>query len=168
MRLARDLLKQAHLLAGLDNNRPKQANLRRAVSSTYYALFHLLIADAVHVLSPDKQALALMDRMSRAFQHGEMKQVCRQFQQQPLPDALQGLLPNASVSTKLKAVTQAFLYLQEERHTADYDVSARFVREEVFAIVVMAERAFESWARVSATERSVFLAALAFGARWSK
>jgi hypothetical protein len=41
-----DLLEQAVRLAMLDVRRPKQANLRRAVSSAYYAVFHLLVDEA--------------------------------------------------------------------------------------------------------------------------
>jgi len=40
MSLHADLLDQAEQLAQLDPRRPKQANLRRSVSSAYYALFH--------------------------------------------------------------------------------------------------------------------------------
>jgi uncharacterized protein (UPF0332 family) len=35
-----DLLAQAEHLARVDKKKPKQANLRRAVSAAYYALFH--------------------------------------------------------------------------------------------------------------------------------
>ncbi|GAB4215496.1 MAG: hypothetical protein OHK0013_41130 [Sandaracinaceae bacterium] len=46
MALHDDLLAQAARLARTDKNRPKQANLRRAASAAYYALFHLLITRA--------------------------------------------------------------------------------------------------------------------------
>jgi hypothetical protein len=46
MSLHMDLLQQARRLARLDPNRPRQANLRRAVSAAYYALFHYLIDQA--------------------------------------------------------------------------------------------------------------------------
>ena len=45
----RDLLEQAARLARLDTQKPKQANLRRAISSAYYALFHLLVDEACRV-----------------------------------------------------------------------------------------------------------------------
>ena len=41
-----DLLEQARILAKLDVKKPKQANLRRAVSSAYYAVFHFLVHEA--------------------------------------------------------------------------------------------------------------------------
>ena len=37
-----DLLEQARHLANREPKRPKQASLRRAVSTAYYAIFHLL------------------------------------------------------------------------------------------------------------------------------
>jgi uncharacterized protein (UPF0332 family) len=38
-----DLLEQALHLAKREKKKPRQASLRRAVSTAYYALFHLLI-----------------------------------------------------------------------------------------------------------------------------
>jgi len=46
MGLAQDLLRQANHLATYEGANPSQASLRRAVSTAYYALFHLLIEDA--------------------------------------------------------------------------------------------------------------------------
>jgi hypothetical protein len=42
MSFPNDLLEQARHLANREPKRPKQASLRRAVSTAYYALFHLL------------------------------------------------------------------------------------------------------------------------------
>jgi len=44
MALADDLLEQAHHLAKREPKRPRQASLRRAVSTAYYSLVHLLIS----------------------------------------------------------------------------------------------------------------------------
>jgi hypothetical protein len=38
-----DLFAQAEMLAKVDATKPKQVNLRRAVSSAYYAVFHYLV-----------------------------------------------------------------------------------------------------------------------------
>jgi hypothetical protein len=47
MGFADDLLEQAYHLLNKDGDDPKEASLRRAVSTAYYALFHLLIDEAV-------------------------------------------------------------------------------------------------------------------------
>ncbi|MBS1874595.1 MAG: hypothetical protein JSU00_15375 [Acidobacteria bacterium] len=47
MGLPEDLLEQADHLARWDWKHPKQASLRRAVSTAYYAVFHMLVSEAV-------------------------------------------------------------------------------------------------------------------------
>ena len=81
MSLPRDLLAQARLLATKESSRPKQARLRRAVSAAYYALFHLLVSDAVRRLLAGSDREALRNCLSRAFDHAVMKRVARQFAQ---------------------------------------------------------------------------------------
>jgi len=43
MSLAADLLEQAAHLASRERGRPRQVSLRRAISTAYYSLFHLVI-----------------------------------------------------------------------------------------------------------------------------
>ena len=45
------LLEQARTLLACDTKRPRQANLRRAVSASYYALCQLLIQGATNCLT---------------------------------------------------------------------------------------------------------------------
>ena len=68
MALASDLLEQAYHLARREPKRPRQASLRRAVSTSYYALFHLLISEATLNWRQSSQRAAL----GRYFQHGSM------------------------------------------------------------------------------------------------
>lgn len=68
MPLANDLLEQAYHLAKREPKRPRQASLRRAVSSGYYALFHLLVSEATRNWKQSYQRPAL----SRHFEHGKM------------------------------------------------------------------------------------------------
>src|SRR5260370_10190 len=46
MAFADDLLEQARHLANRERKKPRLASLRRAVSTAYYALFHLRISEA--------------------------------------------------------------------------------------------------------------------------
>lgn len=67
-----DLLQYAKQMAEAYPNEAHQPSLRRALSSAYYALFHLLIADAVAHCSDPRFRSAL----GRLFDHGPMKHVC--------------------------------------------------------------------------------------------
>jgi hypothetical protein len=71
MSFADDLLEQAYHLANRERKNPKQASLRRAVSTAYYALFHLLIEEAVSNWSIARQRSIL----ARIFDHGKMRSV---------------------------------------------------------------------------------------------
>jgi len=167
MALADDLLAQAQTLATLDEGIPSQANLRRAISSGYYALFHLLIAEAVKRFLPADPP-GLRERASRAFSHGEMKQTCYRFLTKRIVEDLAPLL-RTSISAKMLFTAEIFVNLQEQRHLADYDVGFSLSRTETLFWVNEVRRAFADWKLIRETdEATVFLAALAFGKRWDR
>jgi hypothetical protein len=126
MSLPTDLLAQAAHLARLDPRRPRQASLRRAVSTAYYALFHLLIQEATSILIA---APAARDRFSRAFEHGAMKSASKAFAS-PRPNQLSDLTGGAPVPADLQAIAETFVALQEARHEADYNLRRTFTRLE--------------------------------------
>jgi hypothetical protein len=63
------LLEQARHLARREKTRPRQASLRRAVSTAYYALFHMLIGEA----TLNWKRVDQRDLLARFFEHGKMK-----------------------------------------------------------------------------------------------
>ena len=79
MSLHADLLRQARQLALEEPGRPSQASLRRAISASYYALFHLLIDEATRRMSSGRDRTALRGCLGRAFVHADMKRVAQQF-----------------------------------------------------------------------------------------
>jgi uncharacterized protein (UPF0332 family) len=167
MGLAEDLLSQAHHLVALDPKRPKQASLRRAISTSYYAVFHLLTANAALRFIP-KRPVGLVARVARALSHQEMRKACQAFKSTPLAEPLLTLVGQLP-SEQLRNIASDFIELQEQRHKADYDTGTNFSRKEAKALLATAESIFVTWRRIENTdEATVFLAALAFGARWSK
>ena len=77
MGLATDLLEQAEHLSKREPRRPRQASLRRAISSAYYALFHLLVEEASSgVVAGDATRRGLRPLVGRTYDHGEMRKVC--------------------------------------------------------------------------------------------
>jgi uncharacterized protein (UPF0332 family) len=117
---------------------PKQASLRRAVSTAYYALFHLLISEAV----ANWNRVNLRTALGRAFDHGIMKAASNRIQHtQQFP--FTGEDPR--VVADLKAVAKTFAQLQEKRHIADYDNTTFWTRTEALAQLKAAEQAFSAW-----------------------
>jgi uncharacterized protein (UPF0332 family) len=142
MGLAQDLLQQADHLATYEGVNPTQASLRRAVSTAYYALFHLLIEDAALRWSGSSEA---QTGMERGFQHGSMKNTSKQFRQQVWQDwhGNQQAIPSA-----VRKVASAFVDLQEERHTADYDNHEHWTVTDVKDALNTARSAFQHWQSV--------------------
>jgi len=101
MSLAEELLERAQFLAS-DEHTTSQANIRRAISASYYAVFHLLSAAVAEQVSPDLPA-GLRECTQRALSHSQMF-----------------VLPNP-ISAELASVASDFQELQEARHAADYD-----------------------------------------------
>jgi hypothetical protein len=163
--LADDLLEQAEHLARRDPTRPKQASLRRAISSAYYALFHLLIREATNAHVSDAR---LRELVPRAFDHGEMKQACRPFAAGALPDHLKAVT-DATVPDDLRTVAEVFAQLQQSRHEADYNVAREFNRPDVLGYVARVRGAFEAWARVREQQiATVFLTNLLLAKTWAR
>src|SRR5260370_31952613 len=93
-----------------------QASLRRAVSSAYYAVFHLLIAEATSNWNNVKLRAAL----GRAYDHGIMKAASNRFLNTGITPFI-GQDPQVVASLRFVALT--FTQLQERRHLADYDIT---------------------------------------------
>ena len=165
MTLHTDLLEQARHLVRRDAKRPKQVNLRRAVSSAYYALFHLLVADGAKGVRP----AAVRDHVRRLYEHGAMKSVCKAWavgMPTNLP-ASTGTMVSAPIEPQLTDVASAFVRLQNARHAADYDLTRTFNRLYSISLLGSAEQAFRDWAAVRTTPNAgVFLAALLFEKQW--
>ena len=133
-----DLLQQAFLLVHSEPRKPKQASLRRAVSTSYYAVFHLLI----HAAVSNWRTAKLRNGLARSFEHTTMKEASKRFQQQNAPQYASYHLPAVLQLRELAAI---FVQLQEKRHTADYDNGTFWTRTEALSHVTQARRAFQLW-----------------------
>jgi uncharacterized protein (UPF0332 family) len=168
MTLARDLLEQARFLAAREMTKPRQASLRRAASAAYYSVFHLLIDDATRLLAPGNPA-GLRKLVRRSFTHADMKTVCKQFGSgSKAPPTATASLINAPIENEIITVAQIFVQLQEQRHQADYDVTASFTRFAALQIVQSAAQASRAWSKArSRPNARVFLAALLLQRQWN-
>lgn len=145
MSLADDLLDTARRLAAAPT--ATEADLRRAVSTAYYSLFHRLIEEAAAALLTDR---AQQQSLGRQFAHTEMKKACQFVTKKPLPAAA-AVFFGPAAPFELEEVATAFIVLQQKRHAADYDVSRSPTVAEAVDAVRAVEVAFTQWSLVRST-----------------
>jgi hypothetical protein len=145
MSLPSGLLDLARRLLTLDPRRPRQATLRRAVSTAYYALFHLLAEEFAAMFVAESDVVSA--RLSRSVDHKPMREVSGRFLGGTLPEGLKPFPPDF-IPDALKRVANAFVTLQKARHDADYDRAYQLGRLDASERVRSAETAFTDWKSV--------------------
>lgn len=154
--LSQDLLSQALMLAKREPKHPKQASLRRSISTAYYSLFHFLIEECTHLTAGQGTHRQLMRHLAaRSFNHGKMKGVCTEFRKRtPSSPALQAVWSQYSphLNGDIQTLTLAFEYLQEFRHNADYNLSQLFSANDAIDAVTRAQGAMAAWKRLTASD----------------
>ncbi|QBF29739.1 hypothetical protein CFI11_00720 [Thalassococcus sp. S3] len=145
-----DLIKTARRLAGPTSSRkPRQSDLKRAVSSAYYAMFHTLCqncADCLIGTAGSARSAPAWRQAYRSVDHGYAKKQCG----------------NKTVTPKfpkdIEDFANLFRTLQEERHLADYDPSSRFTRTETIEHIDAAETAIKDFRSAPISDRRAFAA----------
>jgi uncharacterized protein (UPF0332 family) len=143
MAYANDLLEVAQHLAKLESGNTRQAYLRRSVSTAYYALFHLLIAEAT---SNWKHA-ELRSELGRLFGHGKMKSASKEKRAELEAYFKKNTVqsPELVIFRHLHTVTDVFIQVQQKREEADYDTGKEWNETDALAQIETVATAFESW-----------------------
>jgi uncharacterized protein (UPF0332 family) len=139
MPLHHELLNLARELVDRNPAAPVVADLRRGISTAYYALFHLLVDEATTRLVA---VASLRPRIARSFDHKIMRMVCQDYGKLTSNSAGQ------KVPQEIRSIADEFIVLQLARHEADYDTSAIITQARADTEVLRAELAFLDWARV--------------------
>ena len=140
------LLRSAQRQAEPDGN-PTQEDLRRAVSTAYYALFHTLSNECADLLvgaTTTDRASDEWTQAYRALDHRQLRSQCGRAEVARYHQGLQDF-----------AVT--FRRLQEYRHQADYSPRADFAQDQVSAIIDRAASAMAAFNAVPEDERRRFI-----------
>jgi uncharacterized protein (UPF0332 family) len=146
-----ELLEIADELVRRETRRPRQASLKRAISTAYYALFHRLCLLCADELVGWTRPWDLVTPIYRTMDHGTAK---RLFQQ-----TRDGQLLGQAVSD----IGKVFQLLQEQRHIADYDPRPlSFGRAEVIDLISQARQATDAIERLQPDTKlrlAIYLAA---------
>ena len=149
-------MQTAEDLIAARNGKPRQSNLRRAVSAAYYALFHCLARCCADLLvggaGADRSKPA-WKQVYRALDHGLAKNNCKN--QETIK----------KFPKEIEDFANMFVALQTKRHMADYDPDARFYKSEVRQDVAEAADVMDRFKDVPLKDRRAFAAYVLFKSR---
>ena len=133
---------------------PSQADMRRAISTAYYALFHTLAASNAELIAGQPQSNLssyAWERVYRRLDHGRAQ------------NNLRGVLDRLSPTGE--NFVRTFIDLQDRRQEADYDPSATITRTRTLNIIANADIATGDFTQLSEEERRLIAAQSLFDRR---
>ena len=150
MRIAKGL--SSGMLRSSRRGRPNQEELRRAVSTAYYALFSALARSAADIFvgrSAATRRSQVWVQIYRSLNHGPAKAQC---------DKIVKGQNTPAFDQRIIVFAEAFVNMQAERHQADYNPAATFYRTGVQTSIGAAEQALAGLAGCTISERRNFVA----------
>ena len=143
IRIARQL---ASGTLGSGRGRPQQDELRRAVSTAYYAMFHALAACAADLLigsNRGNRIESLWLQTYRTLEYGYAKSQCES----------PGI---GQFSIEIREFAAQFSEMQSRRHDADYNPARIFTRSQAIGFIDETERVIVAFENAPAQDRRAF------------
>jgi hypothetical protein len=160
------LFEQANKLITIQVGPPRQVDVRRAISSAYYATFHATITAAadqfIGVTNRDTSRYGLV---YRSVSHAWLRDLCKEVQKPTLSNKFRPHAPSSGFGPNVTAFAAAVVELQEKRHSADYDVMIRMNKSDAVLAISTARAALRRFSKASKTRRLAFLSLLLFPPR---
>lgn len=145
---------------------PRQADLRRAISTAYYGVFHAVATEAADDLvgktQRDTPRYALV---YRGIDHGRLRVICEDIVKPTPPIKYTRYLPSGGFGPDLIAVPTAIGELQERRHSADYDPLFRAKTSDAVLAVDTARDALLRFRNANRVQRKAFVSLIVFSPR---
>ena len=140
---------------------PRQVDLRRAISSAYYGLFHFaVISVADEFVGISQRASSRYALVYRSIDHRTLKDLCSEARK-PRPSAKYvDYFPTNGFGENIEAFAAAVVDLQEKRHRADYNPLPRFRTSDAKFAVGAAQNAVRRFQQASSEHRKAFLTLL--------
>jgi hypothetical protein len=164
------LLNPEHLLDQADelaappaSGAPRQANLRRAVSTAYYALFHAILTDVADQLvgkgQRDTPQYALV---YRSVSHRHLNELCTHIAKDRLPEKYKPYEPQGGFDADLTAFARTITELKETAGERRLRSSIPRNGSDVSLALQAGRSALVHWRNVPAARRRLFMLMLTF------
>ena len=135
--------------------RPRQAELRRALSTIYYAAFHAFASNNANTLigtGPQARNDPSWELTYRAMDHRTARSRCEHQSMSRFP-------------LEIRQIGTLFARLQARRNRADYAPQTQYRRSEVLQLATETESAIEAFEATNPSQRRSFAAHLIFRER---
>lgn len=153
-----ELLRAARRLLGARAGLPGRlttASIRRSISTSYYALFHFLSRECgTHLIGAGNELQARRRLFARTITHSALRLTFKKVRGLTVADDVREFLRDAgepgspvAVPQFLDVMANTFLYVQDLRHQADYDLAARFTAIDAEQVVEDVLAAIGTWRR---------------------
>ena len=161
------LLDQAdRLTAQPGRGAPRQADLRRAISSGYYTVFHAVVTEATdHFVGKTERNAPTYGLVYRSIEHRSLRGLCEDVMKTSLPARYARYEPTGGFGPDLIALATAVVDLQEKRHLADYDPLFRVAMSDAVLAVATARIALTRFRHANRARIKAFLSLLVFSPR---
>jgi hypothetical protein len=142
---------------------PRQADLRRAISNAYYALFHAILTEVADIFAGRTQRRTVRYALVyRSIDHKTLRGLCEDIIKPNPPQRYLRYIPRGGFSPDVLAVANAIVDLQEKRHLADYDPLFRARALDTTLTVATARAALLRFRVATRSQRKAFLLLLVF------
>ncbi len=142
-----DFISTARRQLGRRRGKPRQADLRRALSTAYYAFFHAVCrncADSLVGKTASSRNEQAWGQAYRAVEHGFAR---NQFRNKIIRE---------NFPVNLLDLADTFVELQSKRHKADYDPLHRVTRSDVLNGIHSAEAGIKKLQKSNLKDRRAF------------
>lgn len=140
---------------------PRQVDIRRAISSAYYGVFHFtMTALADEFVGVTQRGSSRYGLVYRSIDHRTLKYICNDIEKQTPPRKYTPYVPPDGFGANMQAFANSTIELQEKRHRADYNPEPRFRTYEAKLAIGMARSALAFFKRASQDSQKAFLTLL--------
>lgn len=132
-----------------------QSDLRRSISTAYYAGLHFILEECANLLTCDEGGTDINRawlQVYRSISHGSVKKACNKATDSTM-----------SFPTEIREFAVSFVVWLESRHAADYDPSTNYSAVDALAIVAEVETAIGAFKTVEKKHRQAFAILIACG-----
>jgi hypothetical protein len=162
------LFEQADYLIISHPGRPRQVDVRRAISAAYYGLFHAVVtAAADQVVGSTNRTQSRYGLVYRSIDHKSLREFCKDIQKSTLPDKYKPYAPQGGFGSDIVRFAAAIVQLQEKRHAADYDPMVTVTQSDAILLIAASRAALSGFQNATPDQRTIFLTMLLFPPRSS-